>query len=174
MKITTKTEIEQILQPLIGLPLTRTTRSDVMQFFHFGKASITNNSGLILDVGVYTLAVQNGWKIGKDGKDMAKSDELFMPKELFSADGFDWKVPGSSFGDQRLKHFIKHNADTLTVSKIEGSETGELSIIFSENALLQIYSADERIIKETDGNTFWRFFSNINPDENFIYNSAVM
>ena len=171
---TNKAEIELVLQPLIGLPLTKTTRADAMQFFHFGKASITNSSGLILDVGQYTLAVQDGWKIIKAGKELAKSDELFMPKELFKADNFDWKVPGSSFGDQRLKNLVKHEAENLTVTRIEANEFGQLTLYFLNDVLLQIYPADERIIKETDGNTFWRFFSNLNPEENYIYNSAVM
>src|SRR5690606_20229265 len=91
-----------------GLPLTKATRSELTQFFHFGKAQYTTPQGLVLDVGEITLALNCPWQLVLPNGDTIKHSEVFMRKREagLPSPKFDWKIPGGNLRDQRLQQLI--------------------------------------------------------------------
>ena len=63
---------------LTGLPLTKTTRNGLVQFFHFGSTRYTTPQGLILDVGELTLAVNCPWQLQLPEGDAIRHSEVYI------------------------------------------------------------------------------------------------
>lgn len=151
-----KAQLQQAFKKLKGLTLTKTTRNELVQFFHFGNTHYTTPQGLILDVGALVLMVNCPWQLQQNGGDTIKHDEVFMRKReagLPSAK-FDWKVPGANLRDQRLKELIQLNP-SIPVVETELQENNGFILRFTENIQL-IVTPDPAKEQETD----WQLFSN--------------
>ena len=125
--------VHEALDKVTGLPLTKTTRTELVQYFHFGKAHYRTPQGLILDVGAVTLA------------------GLPSPK-------FDWKVPGTNLRDQRLQELINAGG-AMTPQRFELTINNGFTIFFEYGARLIVtpdttknQEPDWQIFSNTDDN----------------------
>lgn len=148
--------LQQALDRIKGLPLTKTTRNELVQYFHFGSTHYTTPQGLVLDIGELTLAVNCPWQLQASEGAAIKHSEVFMRKREagLPSPKFDWKVPGANLRDQRLLEFVKENAD-LVVDHAEQLENYGLAVHFAGHATLTVSPDPEKPAAE-----YWQLFSN--------------
>ncbi|WP_210489682.1 hypothetical protein [Rufibacter aurantiacus] len=148
------------MQHLLGLPLTKTTRLGHVQFFHFGKAHIMNATGLILDVGAWTLEVACHWQLEEAGALAIRFEEVEIPKDTqtLADPAFDPMVPGSNLRDRKLQELVRGQKEPMRVWQVTASEEGELTIALEGGRLLRIRPS-EGVLENTG--QFWRLFSNV-------------
>ncbi|RAU83700.1 hypothetical protein [Pontibacter arcticus] len=158
-----QTPSEQALSHILNLPLTKTTRNELVQYFHFGHTHYTTPQGLILDVGAYTLAVNCPWQLAHPQGDAIKHSEVFMRKREagMPALKWDWKVPGANLRDQRLKDLLNEGA-ALVVERVEQTENGGFILYFANHYQLAVSPDPEKAATEV-----WQLFSNLN--DGFAY-----
>lgn len=152
--------LQKLFDHLIGLPLTKTTRSGLVQYFHFGKTHHTTPQGLILDIGELTLALNCPWLLDIQGVEPIKYEQIYMRKREagLPTPVWDWKVPGSSLRDQRLME-LTHDNPNLIVSRVEQPDQYSLILYFNDNSVLTVLpdlTANE--------NEYWQLFSNIDKE----------
>lgn len=152
-------KIFQELQHLPGLPLTKATRLGHVQFFHFGKAQVTNAYGLILDVGAWTLEVACYWQLEQPGETGIQFHEVELPRDAraLADPAFDPQVPGSNLRDRKLQELVRQPSEQLRVQQVTVSPDGELTIALGGNQVLLVSPA--KGVLEEAGH-FWRLFSN--------------
>ncbi|MFB9863192.1 hypothetical protein EFA69_03955 [Rufibacter immobilis] len=152
------------LQHLPGLPLTKTTRLGHVQFFHFGKAHITNASGLILDVGAWTLEVACHWQLEEAGTVAIRFEDAGIPRDTqaLADPTFDPLVPGSNLRDRKLQELVRHQREHLQVQQVAATPDGDIIITFANQQVLHIRPSQG--VLETTA-YFWRFFSNTGTQE---------
>lgn len=145
---------------MLGLPLTKTTRLGHVQFFHFGKAHIMNATGLILDVGTWTLEVACHWQLEEAGAAVIRFEEVEIPKDTqtLADPDFDPLVPGSNLRDRKLQELVRGQQEPLRVWQVTASTEGELTVSLEGNRVLRI-SPSQGVLQDTD--QFWRLFSNV-------------
>lgn len=153
--------IEQAFVGIKGLPLTKTTRNELVQYFHFGSTHYTTPQGLILDVGLFTLALNCPWQLKTVEGDVIKHNEVFMRKREagLPSPKFDWKVPGANLRDQRLKDLIR-DASALAVESVAFKEDYAFSLFFVNGSVLEV---TPDLTKPAE--VYWQLFSN--NDNNF-------
>ncbi|MEJ8758136.1 hypothetical protein WG947_14075 [Pontibacter sp. H259] len=158
------TSIQDALQKAIGLPLTKTTRTELVQYFHFGQAHYRTPQGLVLDVGEMTLALNCPWQLVLPNGDTIKHNEVFMRKREagMPALKFDWKVPGANLRDQRLQQLINAGG-TMSPQRFEVTENNGFILYFEYGARL-IVTPD--VTKEQE--IHWQLFSNTGNGFSFI------
>lgn len=161
--------IQEALDKLIGLPLTKTTRTELVQYFHFGKTHYTTPQGLVLDVGAITLALNCPWQLVLPNGDSIKHSEVFMRKREAGMPSlkFDWKVPGANLRDQRLQQLINAGGE-LTPQGLETTGNNGFILHFEYGARL-IVTPD--ITKEQE--VYWQIFSNTGDGFSFIVGSEI-
>ena len=149
-------QLQQAFGKIAGLPLTKTTRNELVQYFHFGHTTHTTSQGLILDVGAYTLALNCPWQLQTKEGEVIKHSEVFMRKREpgLPSPKFDWKVPGANLRDQRLRELVQHTAALA----VEGFELQE------HNGFTLYFVNDSRLVVSPDpakpAETYWQLFSN--------------
>jgi hypothetical protein len=139
-----------------GLPLTKTTRNELVQYFHFGKTSYTTSQGLILDVGAYTLAVNCPWQFQLANGEVIKHTDVFMRKREpgLPSPKFDWKVPGANLRDQRLQGLVI-SSQALAIESVAFGDAYGVELTF--------VNGDRLIISPDLGKPqqeYWVLFSN--------------
>ncbi|WP_187263214.1 hypothetical protein [Pontibacter beigongshangensis] len=148
---------EELFQPIISLPLTRTTRNGQVQYFHFGSTHYTTSQGLVLDIGAYTLALDCPWQLELPQGEAITHRQIFLQKQAAGLPDptFDWKVPGSNMRDQRLKDLLK-GGYPMVAEKAEPGENFGFKLYFTNGAMLSVTPtpADK-------GEFFWQIFSNL-------------
>ena len=147
---------EQAFNQLEGLPLTRTTRNEAVQFFHFGSTQYTTPQGLVLDVGEITLALDCPWQLQQaDGSVIRHSDVYIRKREAgLPSPVWDWKKPGSSFRDERLMELVRQ-APKLVVARAEQQPNYGFTLHFSGHSTLNVSPDPEKPAHE-----YWQLFSN--------------
>lgn len=151
-----KVQLQQVFEKIKGQNLTKTTRNELVQYFHFGNTHYTTPQGLILDVGAFVLVVNCPWQLQQKEGDIIKHNEVFMRKReagLPSAK-FDWKIPGANLRDQHLKEFIQGNP-SLSLEEIDLQKNNGFILRFTNSSQL-IVSPDPAKEQEID----WQLFSN--------------
>lgn len=148
--------LQQAFDRLKGLPLTKTTRNELVQYFHFGSTHYTTPQGLVLDIGELTLAVACPWQLQQPEGAPIKHSEVFMRKREagLPSPKFDWKVPGSNLRDQRLLKLVKES-NNLVVEHVEQLENFGITVHFASQATLTVSPDPEKPAAE-----YWQFFSN--------------
>ena len=148
--------LQQAFNRIIGLPLNKTTRSEAVQYFHFGSTYYTTPQGLVLDVGEITLAVNCPWQMQlPDGQSIKHSEVYIRKREAgLPTPVWDWKKPGSSLSDQRLMQLTNDNPN-LVVERIEQQQDYTLMLYFSDGTLLSVLPDPE-----TPADEYWQLFSN--------------
>ncbi len=141
---------------IIGLPLTKTTRHELVQFFHFGSTHYTTPQGLILDIGEMTLAVNCPWQLQQaDGGSIKHSDVYIRKREAGLPNPvWDWKNPGSSMRDQRLMELVKQ-VPAPVVERVEATEQDGFKLYFSDNSTLEV-----SVAQAEPAEMHWQLFSN--------------
>ncbi|PRY16443.1 hypothetical protein CLV24_101289 [Pontibacter ummariensis] len=146
---------QQAFDRIKGLPLTKTTRNEQTQYFHFGKTHYRTPQGLILDVGELTLAVNCPWQLAQADGTAIKHNEVFMRKREagLPSPKFDWKVPGANLRDQRLMELINEGA-ALVVEQVDLLPDQGFVIRFANHSVLHV--------TPDPGNpaAYWQLFSN--------------
>ncbi len=153
------------MQQLLELPITKTTRLGHVQFFHFGKAHITNASGLILDVGAWTLEVACHWQVEVAGDVTIRFEEVEIPRDTqtLADPNFDPQVPGSTLRDRKLQELVRSQREPLRVLQVTASPQGDLTLTLDGNKVLRVRPS-EGVLEETS--YFWRVFSNTGTNQN--------
>ena len=148
--------LQQALDRTIGLALTKTTRNEAVQYFHFGSTYYTTPQGLVLDVGEMTLAVNCPWQVQLPDGQSIKYSELYIRKREagLPTPVWDWKKPGSSLSDQRLMELINDNPN-LVVERIEQQQDYTLMLYFTDGTILSVLPEPETANEE-----YWQLFSN--------------
>ena len=146
----------QEFERLRGLPLTKTTRNGLVQFFHFGSTRYTTPQGLILDVGEITLALNCPWQLQPPAGDAIKHSEVYIRRRETGLPSpvWDWKVPGSSLRDQRLLELAKR-VPALVVARVEQLKEYGFTVYFTDHSTLTV-SPDPQEPEEE----YWQLFSN--------------
>jgi hypothetical protein len=149
--------LQQIFDRLTGLPLTKTTRNELVQYFHFGSTHYTTPQGLILDIGEITLAVNCQWQLQQPEGALIKHSEVFLRKREagLPSPRFDWKVPGANLRDQRLMELVKQKP-YLEVHHVERLENYGLALHFTNHGTLTVTPNPEKPAEEE----YWQLFSN--------------
>jgi hypothetical protein len=156
------------MQHLLGLPLTKTTRLGHVQFFHFGKAHVMNATGLILDVGVWTLEIACHWQLEEADAVTIRFEEVEIPRDTqaLANPDFDPQVPGSNLRDRKLQELVRGQKDFLRVWQVTASPEGELTIALEGNRVLYI-SPSQGVLE--DSGYFWRLFRNTPPESKISF-----
>ena len=138
------------------MPLTKTTRNGPVQFFHFGSTRYTTPQGLILDVGELTLAVNCPWQLQLPEGDAIRHSEVYIRRRETDLPSpvWDWKVPGSSYRDQRLLELVKR-VPALVVERVEQLENFGLVLYFTDHSTLTVSPDPQEPAEE-----YWQLFSN--------------
>jgi len=159
-----QTPAQQALEKIAGLLLTKTTRNEQVQYFHFGNIHYTTSQGLVLDVGAYVLAVNCPWELQQANGETIKYSEVFLRKRETGLPTvkFDWKEPGANLRDQRLKELLKEGAP-LVAQKTEVLNNHGFILHFANSAQL-IITPDAATSQEMD----WQLFSNTGDNYSFI------
>lgn len=152
------------LQHLLELPLTKTTRLGQVQFFHFGRAHVTNASGLILDVGAWTLEVACHWQLETAGTLAIKFTDVEIPRDsqALADPTFDPLVPGSNLRDRKLQELVRDQPEPLRVVQVSASPVGDLMITMEGKHLLRIQPS-QGVLENCP--YFWRLFQNTAAQE---------
>lgn len=148
--------LQKLFDQLIGLPLTKTTRNELVQYFHFGKTHYTTPQGLVLDIGEITLALNCPWLLKVQGGEPIKHDQVYIRKREagLPTPVWDWKVPGSSLRDQRLLE-LTHDNPNLIISRVEQQDQYSLMLYFSDGSNLSVLP--DPTASESE---YWQLFSN--------------
>ncbi|WP_162053820.1 hypothetical protein [Pontibacter pamirensis] len=148
--------LQQALDRMKGLPLTKATRNELVQYFHFGSTHYTTSQGLVLDIGELTLAVSCPWELQQQEGAAIKHNEVFMRKREagLPSTKFDWKVPGANLRDQRLLELVKESKN-LVVERVELLENFGLAVQFASGATLTVSPDAAKPAEE-----YWQLFSN--------------
>jgi hypothetical protein len=149
-------QLQAAFDKIKGLPLTKTTRNELVQYFHFGKTSYTTSQGLILDVGAYTLAVNCPWQLLESNGEVIKHSDVFMRKREPGMPSlkFDWKIPGANLRDQRLQGLVI-SSQALAIETVEFKNEFGLGLIFVNGDRLLISPDLAKPQQE-----YWQLFSN--------------
>jgi hypothetical protein len=149
-------QLKAAFEKLKGLPLTKTTRNELVQYFHFGKTSYTTSQGLILDVGAYTLAVNCPWTFELANGEAIKHSDVFMRKREPGMPSlkFDWKVPGANLRDQRLQGLVI-SSQALAVEFVDIKDAYGIALTFVNGDRLTILPDLGKPQEE-----YWQLFSN--------------
>ncbi len=147
------------LKNLLGLPLTKATRLDKVQFFHFGTARITNAYGLILDVGAWTLEVACFWQLKEADQVTIDYQDAGIARDSssFADVGFDLQLPGNTLRDRKLHDLVRSQPNGLNVWQVSAAPDGSLQLFLDGKRQLEI-KPDHGILPNTQ--LFWRLFSN--------------
>jgi hypothetical protein len=147
-------KLEELFQPVIGLPLTRTTRNGQVQYFHFGSTHYTTSQGLVLDIGAYTLALDCLWQLELPQAEAITHKQIFLQKQEAGLPNpkFDWKVPGSNL---RLKEQL-NTATPLAAEKVKAGTDYSFRLQLSNGAALMV-TPD----LTTGSEFYWQLFSNL-------------
>ncbi|RIJ36944.1 hypothetical protein [Pontibacter oryzae] len=149
--------LQQAFDRLIGLPLSKTTRTETVQYFHFGHTHYATPQGLVLDVGELTLAINCAWQLEQPANNVIKHSEVYIRKREAGLPNpvWDWKKPGSSLLDQRLMALVNDNPN-LIVERAEQQGTFGLMLYFSDGTTISVMpEPTEQAAEES-----WQFFSN--------------
>ncbi|MFT2010090.1 hypothetical protein ACMA1I_15560 [Pontibacter sp. 13R65] len=149
-------KLEEVFGPIVGLPLTRTTRNEQVQYFHFGSTHYTTSQGLVLDIGAYTLALDCAWKLLLPNGETITHEQVRLRKQEAGLPNpkFDWKVPGANMRDQRLKDLLK-GGYPMEAEKVTAVEHVGFNLLFTNGAILSVEPGPAE-----KGEFFWQLFSN--------------
>jgi len=164
-----KSKIEEILLPLVTLPLWSIGRAGSLEWFAFGweRNNIPLKDGTVKIVSDYALHVQCAWRIRNQNTLIMASNDRFYPsgddpyKDLSE---FDWDQQGANQLDQRVSKFLEEQGNLpLIVDSVNVEECGDITISLNKIYLLEMF------INNSITNEHWRFFRPYSTDEHFVF-----
>lgn len=150
-----KTEVEQALQPLLGLPMTRARRYGDMVRFHFGQERMIHSRRHGLRVlPEYALHVRCSWRIAGPRRILVASADRFCGAApgLFDDD----EDMGANRCDEGLRRFFEEAARApLCVRDIWADHLGSFRLELDDNLMFEVFPDDTA---DDASSEFWRFF----------------
>jgi hypothetical protein len=165
MKIT----VEEILQPLVALPLWSIGRAGSLEWFAFGEErnEIMLRDGSTKVVSEYALHVQCAWRIRHNSKTIVGSaDRLYPSGEDPYQDilKFDWDQQNANQLDQRISMFLdSQDKSLLIVSSVTADESGDITVSLNKEYFLDVFPNNSIVAEH------WRFFRPYSEDEHFVF-----
>jgi hypothetical protein len=150
-----KTEIEQTLKLILGMPLLDSARAANMQIFNFGKlARRKNYKGQMVTAPEYALHVQCPWRIaGKDGIVTAYHDYYYPPGSP-DQEPPGWEWDHTNRCDELMSLFLSSQTKSpLIVRSVQADHLGGLRVAFIKRYVLDLFP-DNSLLEE-----HWRFFT---------------
>lgn len=131
--------IQNILNQIIGLQLSGTSRAANMECLNFGDLIIKKKDDKTCYIGEFSIHLQCSWRFTNDNIIIVGSSDLYVQADE-SAEydvNFDWDVEGANFRDVKLKDLISNNI--LIVHSTQIDKFGGLEINFNNNIKLSIF-----------------------------------
>ncbi len=144
---TTKEEIEQTLQVLVGMPLSGSHRAADLQGFMFGKQiESVKRDGYVVMSGEYGLHIQCAWRIVQGATIAVASHDLYYAAgddPYKGHEDFDWDVEGANRCDERIAAlFATWTYDPPVVEAVEADIVGSLRISLTQQYTIGIFPFD--------------------------------
>jgi hypothetical protein len=149
-------KINKILQNLVGLPLTRTTRAANMECLKFGTFYLKDQKGKTWNYGEFGLHLQCPWRLTNDNEIIVGSDNLYEQADETADydENFNWEELNANLRDVKLNKFISDKKH-IVISAI-ADKFGGLQIIFDSNTVLTVFP----VIASKANNEHWRLLDN--------------
>ena len=151
------TTINEHLQQLIALHLTRTTRAANMECFKFGHLLNADKGSNQIDIGEFGLHLQCPWRLTNENQILVADSDLYeQPDENAGYDeDFEWDKTMANLRDIKLDRILK--TEKLIVSTVVSDNFGGFEIIFNDNIKLTVFPNRS---SKAYGNEFWRLLDN--------------
>lgn len=162
-------KINKILQDLVGLPLTRTTRASNMECLKFGTLFLKDQQGETWNYGQFGLHLQCPWRLTNDKEIIVGSNDLYeqADEKADYDENFDWEEFNSNLRDVKLDKLI---SDTKQVVKSAIADNfGGLQICFDSNTILTIFP----VISSKADNEYWRLLDNRDETKNHYVSKST-
>jgi len=162
-------KINKILQDLIGLPLTRTTRAANMECLKFGTLLEADKYGKTVNIGNWGLHLQCPWRLTNTKEIIIGSDDLYeqIDENAGYDENFDWDIKGGNLRDVKLKNFISENI--MTVKSAIADNFGGLEIVFNDNITLTVFP----VVSSKAGYEYWRLLDNKDLSKNHYISTST-
>lgn len=157
------TQIQERLQPIIGMSITVLRRAADMRVIHFGPLS----TATVGDENIYSLHIQCAWRIDSPNGILTGRADLWEPADASSDnEPFDYDAD-ANLQDMRLAAVfpctidgvLAHPAATV-VHAITAEPMGGFTLRFGQHYALHVFPAGSR-------GEDWRFFA-IGSDEHLV------
>jgi hypothetical protein len=162
-------KINKILQDLVGLPLTRTTRAANMECLKFGTLHLIDTHGETWNYGVFGLHLQCPWRLTNDNEIIVGSNDLYEQADETADwdENFNWEELNANLRDVKLDKFITERKHI--VKSVIADNYGGLQICFDSKVILTVFP----VIASKADNEFWRLLDNTNETKNhYVSNST--
>jgi hypothetical protein len=155
-------KINKILQDIIGLPLTRTTRAANMECLKFGTLYLKDREGQTWNYGEFGLHLQCPWRLTNDKEIIVGSNDLYEQADETADydENFDWEEFKANLRDVKLDKFISDNKHI--VKSAIADKFGGLQIVFDSNVVLTVFP----VIASKADNEYWRLLDNRDETKN--------
>jgi len=150
-----KEKIELILQDLIGLQLTRTTRAANMECLKFGEQQVVSINGELWEVGEFGIHLQCSWRFVDKEKILIGSQDVYEPEDENAEydEDFDWEA--GNLRDKKLRGLI--TTEKLVIETVIADNYGGAEIGFSNRVKLQIFPDYSKMDNCSE---YWRLLDN--------------
>lgn len=161
--------INKILQDIIGLPLTRTTRAGTMECLKFGTLYLQDRDGQTWNYGEFGLHLQCPWRLTNDKEIIVGSNDLYEQADETADfdESFNWEEFNANLRDVKLNKFINDNKQT--VKSAIADKFGGLQIVFDSNVVLTVFP----VIASKADNEYWRLLDNRNETKNHYVSKST-
>lgn len=155
-------KINKILQDIIGLPLTRTTRAANMECLKFGTLYLKDREGQTWNYGEFGLHLQCPWRLTNDKEIIVGSNDLYEQADETADydENFNWEEFKANLRDVKLDKFISDNKQI--VKSAIADKFGGLQIVFDSNVVLTVFP----VITSKADNEYWRLLDNRDETKN--------
>jgi hypothetical protein len=147
-----KEKIQEALDKLIGLTLTRTTRAANMECLKFGHEFETDAGDKQINIGQFGLHLQCAWRITQGQKILIGCNDVYEqsdPAAKYDPD-FDWDGT-INLRDKKMRELI---GSYLTVEKIATDDFRGFSIYFNGDIVLTTFPITSL------NDEYWRLLDN--------------
>jgi hypothetical protein len=163
-------KINTVLQNLIGLPLTRTTRAAGTECLKFGTLYRKNRKGHTYQIGELGLHLQCPWRLSNDIEIIVGSDDVYEPADETAGydEHFAWDESNANLRDIKLDHFIserKHIVKSAIADKFGG-----LKIIFDNDIVLTVFPTSTCKAQMSE---YWRLLDNRDETKNHYVSQST-
>ena len=162
-------KINKILQDIIGLPLTRTTRAANMECLKFGTLYLKDREGQTWNYGEFGLHLQCPWRLTNDKEIIVGSNDLYEQADETADydENFNWEAFYANLRDVKLDKFISDNKHI--VKSAIADKFGGLQIVFDSNVVLTVFP----VISSKADNEYWRLLDNRDKTKNHYVSKST-
>lgn len=170
-------EIQDRLERLVGLPLSRASRSGAMSIFHFGPLrEHVDARGRRAMVGDLALHVSCAWRLDARGGPVTGSDDRWEPADPECSGPGPDRTPGATHQDRELARVMRSrgpepgphdNEDPkrLVVNSVQAGESGDAALFLRGGFRLSLFAT--AAVREA-----WRLFRPGDP-VHFVVEGAL-